>query len=224
MTIFKTIAPYLLCAIVGYMVGTFNPSYLLAIIKGFDIRHRGSGNAGASNALILLGKKAGALCAFLDIFKAFFVVLAMKNIFHEFPLAFAITATACVLGHIFPFYMKFKGGKGLACLCGIILCFDWRYFLIALTVAVIVALTTRYICFVPITAAILFPISYGIMRQDVWGMIILFVSSVFVLLRHMENLVRIRKGTEMRLSYLWNREKELKRLEDNTGKNSEDYL
>ena len=215
---------YVLCAFIGYLVGTFNPSYLLSVFKGFDIRRRGSGNAGASNALILLGKKAGAVCAALDISKAFIVVFAMTHIFPNRPLAFAVTATACILGHIFPFYMNFKGGKGLACLAGIVLCFDWRYFLIALPVAVIIALLTNYICFVPITASLIFPISYGLMRHDVWGMMILFFASVFVVLRHTENLSRIRKGTEMRLSYLWNKEREIKRLEDNTGKNSKDYL
>ena len=112
----------------------------------------------------------------------------------------------------------------MACLAGIILCFDWRYFLIALAVAVVVALLTNYICFIPITAAVIFPISYGIMRHDLWGMMVLFVASIFVFLRHTENLVRIRKGTEMRLSYLWNKEREIKRLEENTGKNSKDYL
>ncbi len=224
MDIFTVAFKYFLCALTGYLVGTFNPSYVLSTLKGFDIRGRGSGNAGASNALILLGKKAGAICAALDIFKAFIVVFAMTHIFGDLHLAYAVTSAACILGHIFPFYMKFKGGKGLACLCGIILCYDWRYFLIALSVAVIIALLTNYICFVPLAAAVAFPISYGIMRQDVWGMVILFVASVFVVLRHLENLVRIRKGTEMRLSYLWNKDREIKRLENNTGKNSEDYL
>ncbi len=220
----QVILIYGCCLLIGYLVGSFNPAYLLARGKGFDIRKRGSGNAGASNALILLGKAHGALCAFLDITKSYLVVFVMTHLFAELPLAFSVTATACILGHIFPFYMGFKGGKGLACLCGIILCYDWRYFLVALTIELMIALTTNYICFIPLTAAIAFPISYGIMRHDLWGALILAVASVFVLIRHVENLIRIREGTEMRLSYLWNKEKEIKRLEDSTGRNSKDYM
>ena len=152
------------------------------------------------------------------------MVFVTTHLFAGHPLAFTVTATACILGHIFPFYMGFKGGKGLACLCGIILCYDWRYFLIALTIELVIALTTNYICFIPLTAAVAFPISYGIMRHDLWGALILAVASIFVLIRHVENLIRIKEGTEMRLSYLWNKEKEIKRLEHSTGRNSKDYL
>lgn len=215
---------YLSCIVVGYLVGTFNPAYLLAKYKGFDIRKRGSGNAGASNALILLGKARGAICAVLDIAKAFAVVFLMKKLFPDHSLVYPLTSVAVILGHIFPFYMKFKGGKGLACLCGVIMCYDWRYFLIALTVEIVIALVTNYICFIPITASVAFPISYGIMRHDIWGMLILFVSTAVILMRHMENLSRIRQGTEVHISYLWNKEKEIKRLEDNTGRNSGDYM
>lgn len=212
------------CLLVGYLMGAINPAYLIARLKGFDIRKRGSGNAGASNALILFGKTRGALCAAVDISKGYLSVFVMTRLMSDLPLAFPITATACILGHIFPFYMNFRGGKGLACLCGIVLCYDWRYFLVALTIALMIALTTRYICFIPITAAIAFPISYGLMRHDLWGALILTVASLVVLMKHMENLARIRRGTEMRLSYLWNKEKEIKRLEENTGWDSKDYL
>ncbi len=215
---------YFFCLLIGYLVGTFNPAYLLAKWKGFDIRKRGSGNAGASNALILFGKVRGVLCAFLDIAKAFTVVFVMMKLFPNHALVYPITAVAVTLGHIFPFYMKFKGGKGLACLGGIILCYDWRYFLVILTVELLVALITNYICFVPITASVAFPISYGIMRQDLWGALILLIATVVIITRHIENLSRIRKGTEMHLSYLWNKEKEIKRLEQNTGKSSSDFM
>lgn len=106
------------CFLLGYFVGTINPSYFLGRIKGVDIRKKGSGNAGGSNALILFGKTAGVLCSLFDIFKAFLMIRLTEHLFPDFPLAFPLTACAVILGHIFPFYMKFRGGKGLACLGG----------------------------------------------------------------------------------------------------------
>lgn len=206
--------PYVVCVLVGYLIGTLNPSFIIAKCRGFDIRQRGSGNAGASNALIVFGKLAGVLCALFDILKATGVVLLMQVIFPDAPFIYAVTATACTLGHIFPFYMRFRGGKGLACLGGIILGYDWRVFLIMLTLAILLALLTRYICFVPMAASLAFPVVYGVMSRDLWGALILAVLIPVIFGRHAENLRRIREGKEMRLSYLWNKKHEVDRLRD----------
>ena len=104
---------YICCGLIWYFIGTINPSYFIAKRRGFDIRTKGSGNAGASNALILFGKLLGIICALLDIAKAYLAILLTEALFPEFRYAYAITGVACVIGHIFPFYMKFKGGKGL---------------------------------------------------------------------------------------------------------------
>ena len=120
----------LICVIIGYLIGTINPSYIIGKIQGFDIRKKGSGNAGASNALIMFGKIAGILCAIFDIAKASFAVfLTSKIIFPDFKLAFIISSVSVILGHMFPFYMGFKGGKGIAATAGLILSFH-PYFII----------------------------------------------------------------------------------------------
>ena len=98
---------------IGYFIGAVNPSYIIAKIRGFDIRDKGSHNAGASNAVILLGKTIGVLCALLDIAKTVFAIWLAQKLMPEFTWGYAVTGVACALGHIFPFYMKFKGGKGL---------------------------------------------------------------------------------------------------------------
>ena len=206
--------PYVVCVLVGYLVGTLNPSFIIAKCRGFDIRERGSGNAGASNALIVFGKLLGVLCALFDILKATGAVLLMQLLFAETPFIYAVTAVSCTLGHIFPFYMKFRGGKGLACLGGIILGFDWRVFLVMLTLAILLALITRYICFVPMTASLAFAVVYGIMTKDLWGTLILTMIVPVILWKHAENIRRIREGKEMRLSYLWNKKHEVDRLRD----------
>jgi glycerol-3-phosphate acyltransferase PlsY len=203
---------YLFCILIGYLIGAINPSYLIARIRGFDIRKKGSGNAGASNALILFGKVLGISCALFDIAKAAFAIWLCGRLFPELVFSFSVTGVSCVLGHVFPFYMGFKGGKGLACLGGMILAFDWRLFLIILAGEIIVAVVTNYICFVPLTASVIFPIVYGVMSRDVWGTLIICIIIPVMFYKHMLNLRRIRQGTEMRFSYLWNKKKALEQL------------
>ncbi len=203
---------YLLCILIGYLIGTINPSFIIAKIRGFDIREKGSGNAGASNALILLGKVLGVSCALFDIAKAVFAIQLCGKLFPFLEYSFALTGVACILGHIFPFYMRFRGGKGLACLGGMVLAFDWRVFLVMLAVEVVVALVTNYICFVPLTASLVFPVVYGVMRRDIVGALIVGVLIPTLTFKHKENLNRIKDGTEMRLSFLWNRAAELERM------------
>ncbi len=202
----------LFCILIGYLIGTVNPSYWIARHRGVDIRKKGSGNAGASNALIIFGKAIGVLCALLDIGKAVFAIWLAEFLFPTFSLAFVLTGAACILGHIFPFYMGFHGGKGLACLGGMILKFDRRVFLVMLVVEIFVALLTKYICFVPITASVLFVAIYGLARRDLIGAMILLAVSCLILWKHRENLRRIREGREVRISMLWNRAEEEERL------------
>ena len=110
--------------------------------------------------------------------------------------------------------MGFKGGKGLACLGGMILFFDWRVFLIMLTLAVILALVTDYICFVPLAASAAFPFVYGGMAKNIGGAAILLIITAVIAIKHIENLRRIANGTEMHLSYIWKPEKEMERMKE----------
>lgn len=203
---------YLLCILLGYVIGSINPSYFLAKARGFDIRRRGSGNAGASNALILFGKALGISCALFDIAKATAAIHLAQLLFPGTPFVFSATAVATIVGHIFPFYMKLRGGKGLACLGGAILAFDWRVFLVMLACEAILAVAVNYICFVPLTASVIFPIIYGVMSGDLWGALILCLVIPIVFFKHLENLIRIKNGTEARLSFLWNKQGELERM------------
>lgn len=200
---------YLLCILIGYLIGSVNPSYIIAKFRGFDIREKGSKNAGASNALMIFGKVIGVGCALLDIAKAAFAIWLCGKLFPELACSFAVTGVACILGHVFPFYMKFKGGKGLACLGGMILAYDWRVFLVMLTAEIVVAIVTDYICFVPITASVVFPIVYGFMRRDLWGALIIALLFPLMLYKHNENLKRIKQKTEMPFCFLWNKDKAL---------------
>ncbi|MBR6682000.1 MAG: glycerol-3-phosphate 1-O-acyltransferase PlsY [Clostridia bacterium] len=214
---------FIVCCLIGYLIGTFNPSFLFGKKKGVDIREKGSGNAGASNTLILFGKSAGLICALIDIFKAYVAISVTNALFPHYDHTFVLTAVCCVLGHIFPFYMKFKGGKGLATLGGMILRYNSRLFLLMLALEIVIALVTGYICFVPVTASIAFPFIYGFIEKDIFGTVILLVLSVVIIFKHRENFKRIKNGTEMHLSYLWKPKAEMDRLRNNADKEDEEF-
>ena len=108
----------------------------------------------------------------------------------------------------------------MACLGGMILQFDWRIFLIMLAGEFVVAVVTKYICFVPMSASVIFSVLYGWMRSDWIGEVILLAVSCVILWKHRENIRRIREGTEARFSMLWNREREEERLRE---KYNEDF-
>ena len=118
-----------LLALICYLIGCINPAYIIGKIKGFDIRQKGSMNAGASNVVINVGKRAGVATALFDILKAFFCVKMSGVLLGDMPTAVVFCSVCCVLGHIFPFYLKFKGGKGFASLGGLVLGFNFKVFI-----------------------------------------------------------------------------------------------
>ena len=208
---------YLYCAVIGYLAGCINPSYLISRAKGYDIRKKGSGNAGASNAFIVVGKVIGVFCALFDIAKAYFACLIAASLFPSFPHALAVTGTACIIGHVFPFYMGFKGGKGLACIAGVAIFFDWRIFLAYLAWAVLVVVVTDYVCFVAPTCSVSFCFVYGFVSGDLVGALIFAVAAVVMTAKHFENFRRIKEGKEMRYSYILHPDRELKRITEDEG-------
>ena len=205
----------LACILIGYLIGAFSPSYLIGLMSGYDIRKKGSGNAGASNVIILKGKAVGAFCAILDIAKACLALWITRKLFPHFDYAFPITGTSCILGHIFPFYMKFRGGKGLACLGGVVLMTDVRLFLIMISVELVIVLIVNYLCVVPMSASVAYALIYGALNQDVLGAGFFMVAAVVMLFKHRDNLQRIKNGTEMHFSYLWNKDEEIARIKAN---------
>ncbi len=209
----------LLAILFGYLVGCINPAYIIGRLRGIDVRKKGSGNAGASNALILMGKFVGIGSALFDILKAAGVMWLAPVIFGNVPCIAEIAGVACLIGHIYPVFMKFKGGKGLACLGGILLAMDFRLLLIVLAIEIVVVLVVDYICIVPITASIALPILYGVFgdlglgwllrAEGGWPAIwILCIVTALMLFKHMQNLYRIATKTEMHFSFLWSKDKE----------------
>ena len=202
----------LACALIGYFIGCINPAVAVGRLKGYDPNKSGSGNPGASNTVIMAGKGAGLAVALFDIFKAAAACCLAAYLFPELRVAMPVAGVACVLGHIYPVFLRFHGGKGLACLGGVILAYDPKTLLLMLSIAIVLGLACRYVCVVTTTMYLVWPVYYGLLTRFWLGAAILAIPFVPILLRHLQNFRRIRSGEELRLSFLWNKAGELERI------------
>ena len=135
-----------------------------------------------------------------------------RKLFLQSKYAGEAAGAACVLGHMYPALMHFRGGKGLACLGGVILAFGVHDFLTTLFLESVLLMATRYLCLVPITGSIFYPIYHGIERGDWRAAAILGLITLPILSKHIENLERIKQGKELKLDFLWDKDGELDRI------------
>lgn len=181
----------------GYLVGSSNMALYLSKLKGVDIRDSGSRNLGASNAMILLGWKAGILVGIHDIGKAALAVYLATYFFPDLPHIGAVAGVASVMGHMFPFYLRFRGGKGFASYLGMTLALNWKFALMVMVMVVIVTLLTDYIVIGTVSTMVVVPTYLGI-STDSWIFAgILCIASCVILYKHRENYIRIYRGTEL---------------------------
>lgn len=191
-----------IAVLIGYLLGSFSSGYFFS--KYFfkeDIRHYGSGNTGATNALRVYGKKIGLMTALIDVFKGWLaVVLVGKILGQEFGY---IAGLAALIGHIYPFYMKFKGGKGVACAAGMILAIDGRIFCLVAIIFFTVALLTRYVSLASMSAAVCMLIATVLLRsiEEKYLFTAVLLSVVLVIYKHKDNIKRLVAGNENKLSF-----------------------
>lgn len=182
--------------LLGYSLGCISPAKLVAIIKNIDLRHKGTGNLGGTNVFVSVGKGLGVLVMLFDIFKAFFAVYLSQMLFENFAYSGVIAGAFAIVGHVFPFYMRFKGGKGTACLGGIILALNWKLFIPALLISLLVAFITNYTCMTAITGATVFPIAYALVSKCTVCFFVLAIACALIVFKHKDNLSRIKNKTE----------------------------
>lgn len=204
-----------ICAVIGYLIGCISPSYIIGRIKGYDVRTSGSKNAGASNTVIMAGKLAGLFVAVFDICKAMASWKIAAALFPSVRVAGAVGGVACVLGHMFPVFLSFHGGKGFACMGGMALAVSPKTFLIMLVVAIVIGLVTNYVAVSCATMSVVWPVYYGLTVQHWLGALVLAIPIIPIFYKHSENFRRIHEGTELRLSYLWRKDHELERIGHN---------
>ena len=189
---------YILVIALGYLLGCSNMAKYIAAMKKVDLSAGGSGNPGASNAVILMGWGAGVLVAVHDIGKAALAVVLARLLFPDAPLIGAAAGVAAVLGHIYPFWMKFQGGKGFASYLGMTIALHWKFAIAVLLLVVAVTLFTDYIVAATTTTIVLVPIGLGILTQSLILPLILLVASQVIAWKHKDNYVRMYNGTEIR--------------------------
>lgn len=213
------IIKYILIAVIAYLLGSLNFSIILSeVVKKKDIRDSGSGNAGATNMLRTYGKKAAVGTMIGDILKvALGIIIAfavldvpMKYIFSNPADAAEIQRVMlykefaglfCVLGHIFPLYFKFKGGKGVAACTGMVIIADWRIALILFVIFIGVILISKWISLGSIVIALLYPVLiFAFYKNFILAAVALLFTAI-VIVAHRENIKRLAKGTENKISF-----------------------
>ena len=179
-------------------------------MAGFDVREKGSGNAGTTNMLRSVGKKAAAITLVCDILKgvvAILIAMLMNKIFKDSngALLVQIAGVAVILGHTFPIFFKFKGGKGVATSLGVLIMSNWQIGLICLVFALILIILTQMVSVGSIAAAILYPVLTLFIPQNyiIPGNYIIYsvILAVIIVFNHRENVKRLLSGTENRISF-----------------------
>ena len=184
---------------IGYLFGLLSPAALISMIKKKNLKENGTGNLGATNTMLVFGKKYGAIVMVIDILKAFISVKFAKWLFPNLAIAGLLAGCCTVIAHIFPLHLKFKGGKGLASFGGMILAVDPGLFLILLTLGIILILITNYGVALPISATVLAPFLAGVRMRSMSAFGVLFVVGAVILYKHGDNFERIREGSEIKV-------------------------
>ncbi len=206
-------ASYIIVAIVAYLLGSISFSVIISKkMAGFDVREKGSGNAGATNMLRSVGKGAAALTLLADALKGVVAILfaiivgaIVKDT--DKALLVQIAGIAVVLGHTFPIFFGFKGGKGIATSLGVLLMTNWKIALICLVFALVLMALTKMVSMGSVGAAILFPVlvlfintNYTVLEGSSY-FVYSVILAVLVAFNHRSNIKRILNGTENKLSF-----------------------
>ncbi len=219
MTVIATVIKFALVVLVSYLLGSLNFSIIFSkgVVKK-DIRESGSGNAGATNMLRTYGKKFALLTMLGDIIKVAIAIIIAFLIFGS-PVKYLFASPTdptelqqimfykqfagffCVVGHIFPVFFKFKGGKGVAACTGMVIMVDWRIALILFVIFVIIVAISKWISLGSITIAILYPVLLHVFYKNIIVTLIALIFAVMVVVAHRQNIKRILNKTENKISF-----------------------
>lgn len=208
-------ATYIIVAIIAYLLGSISFSIIFTKkIAGFDVREQGSGNAGTTNVLRAAGKKAAALTLICDVLKGVVAILIallagkiVKGL--DGALLVQLAGLFVILGHMFPIFFQFKGGKGIATALGVLLIVNWQIGLICLVFAIVLIAITKMVSVGSIAAGILFPVLVAFINQNYivmtetsnWSYFAFsIIIAIFVVFNHRTNIKRISNGTENKIS------------------------
>ena len=201
----------LICLVIGYVCGLLQTGYLVGRMNHIDIRKEGSGNAGSTNAVRVMGWKAGAITFAGDVLKCVAAVVIARVLFKDsecVPLLAMYAGMGATLGHNFPFYLKFKGGKGIAVLAGLVVSTGWELVPIPLAAFLIAVLMTRYISLGSLLASSMFFLEVVVFGQLGWFhmsfnyrielYVLTGILMILAWVRHKDNIKRLMAGKENR--------------------------
>ena len=204
---------YIIVAVIAYLLGSISFSVIISKkMAGFDVREKGSGNAGATNMLRSVGKKAAVLTLLCDALKGvvaiiFAIIVGAIAKESDKALLVQIAGILVVVGHTYPVFFGFKGGKGVATALGVLLITNWKIGLICLVFALVIMALTRIVSAGSVVAAVLFPVlvlfmhtNYTISEGSSY-FVYSIILAVIVLFNHRSNIKRILSGTENKLSF-----------------------
>ena len=193
------IVHFVLGFVLGHLCGSI-PSglWLVQALHGIDIRNYGSKNIGTTNVFRTVGPTTAVLVLICDMLKGIIAVALVNHFFHN-PELDVVTALGALLGHNYSAFLGFKGGKGVAIACGILLAVNWKLALVLIAVFVSVILLTRMVSLGSITAAVCFPLLSYFMERDF--LVVGFIMAVILIYKHKANIIRIVKGEENKISF-----------------------
>ena len=195
----------IICIVIGYIFGLFQTGYIYGKLNHVDIRDYGSGNAGTTNAMRVLGKKAGIITYLGDCLKAVAASLVIYFLFKSQPSDYLFMlkiygGLGVVLGHNFPFYMGFKGGKGIATTGGVIFAFHWQLGLVCAAVFLIITAISKYVSLGSICMVLIIPFILYFNNPHDWKLVIVgCIFTAMAIWRHRANIGRLMNGTENKL-------------------------
>lgn len=203
----------ILLLIIGYFIGNIETGYIFGKLNKMDIRNYGSGNAGATNTLRVLGPKAGLIVFFGDFCKSLIPCLVVRFIFRDnVSLSYVYMlyiGLGVVLGHNFPFYLGFKGGKGVASTAGIIMALDIRIAAVCLAIFIVIVAVTRYVSLASIVVMIIFIGMSHLLVKTSYGFtdgtspmefrLLVVVIGLLSIFMHRANIKRLLSGTENKI-------------------------
>ncbi len=206
-------ATYIVVTIIAYLLGSISFSVIISKkMAGFDVREKGSGNAGTTNVLRTVGKRASIITLICDILKgviAVFIAYLAGLIVKEGvdkALLIQLAGIAVIVGHTFPIFFQFKGGKGIATALGVLMITNWNIGLICLVFALVLMILTRMVSLGSIAAAILFPVLIIFMPHNSYlvdGNYIIYsiLLAILVVFNHRANVKRLLSGTENKIDF-----------------------
>ena len=204
----------------GYFLGSINPSYILAKKKNINLKEIGSGNLGLTNATMVLGKKSGVIVLIVDFFKGFLAVITSLFIFKRTKVIALLVGAFAIIGHIFPFYLNFSGGKGLLTFIGVMFAYDPMLCISVFLLSCLVTVIINYSVAMPYSITTLFCVLATLKANNIYITLICIFIALIIQLKHLQNYKNAKAKEDIKVSDYFNKFVFENKNQDDDCKNS----